>query len=178
MSNDINLVSNKNAASEKAKRRLKQVRIMAVVSLVVVAFVSVTIFIVNSQASLPSIKNDENSTLANITYLNKKAATLAIINSRVKDISDILKKRNNYTSAINTLLQLMPPGVNTTTLELDKKDVILVANSNSLLSIDKFVNGVIDLSSKKQLIGTVTIESLTINEKTGTYSISIKSTLL
>ncbi len=178
MSNDINLVSNKDEASLKEKRRLRQVRVIAVVSLVVVALASVLIFIINSQTSLSSIKKDENSTLANISYLNKKAAKLAIVNERLKNISDILQKRKNYTSAINTLLQLMPPGVYTATLELDKNDVFLVANSNSLLSIDKLLNGVIDLSSKKQVIGSVRIESLTVNVKTGNYSISIKTKLL
>ncbi|MCL5434901.1 MAG: hypothetical protein M1405_00745 [Patescibacteria group bacterium] len=178
MSNDINLVSNKDEASLKEKRRLKQVRMIAVVSLVVTALVSVLIFIINSQTSLSSIKKDEDSTLSNISYLNKKAAKLAIVNERLKNISDILQKRKNYTNAINTLLQLMPPDVYTATLELDKNDVFLVANSNSLLSIDKFLNGIIDLSSKKQVIGSVTVESLSVNAKTGNYSISIKSKLL
>ncbi|MCL6096445.1 MAG: hypothetical protein M1444_02050 [Patescibacteria group bacterium] len=178
MSNDINLVSNKDEAFLKEKRRLKQVRTIAVVSLVVTALASVLIFIINSQTSLSSIKKDENSTLSNISYLNKKAAKLAIVNERLKNISDILQKRKNYTNAINTLLQLMPPDVYTATLELDKNDVFLVANSNSLLSIDKFLNGIIDLSFKKQILGSVTIESLSVNAKTGNYSISIKSKLL
>ncbi len=178
MSNDINLVSNKDAAFLKAEKRLKQIKVVAVISLVVVALISVLIFIINSQTSLASIKKDENSTLQSISYLNKKAAKLAIINNRLEDISDILQKRKNYTGAINALLQLMPPGVSTTALELNKNDVVLVVNSSSLLSIDKFLNSIIDLSSKKQVISSVIIESLVVNNKTGIYSLSIKTTLL
>ncbi len=178
MSNDINLISNKDAASLKAGKRLKQVRVVAVISLVAVALISVIIFIINSQNPLASIKKDENSTLQSISYLNKKTAKLAIINNRLKDISDILQKRKNYTSAINTMLQLMPPGVSTAALELNKNDVVLVVSSNSLLSIDKFLNSIIDLSSKKQVISSVIIESLVVNNKTGSYSLSIKTTLL
>jgi Tfp pilus assembly protein PilN len=178
MNNDINLVSNKDAATLKEKKRLKQARTTAIVSLAVVAFVSILIFIVSSQTSLSSIKKDENTAISNISYLNKKAAKLAVVNERLKDISDILQKRKNYTSAINTLLQLMPPDVYTSTLELDKENIVLVANSNSLLSIDKFINATIDLSSKKQVISSVTIESVILNQRSGNYSVSIKSKLL
>ncbi|MCL5019480.1 MAG: hypothetical protein M1426_03240 [Patescibacteria group bacterium] len=178
MNNDINLISNKDAASLNAKKRLKQIRIIAIASLVVVALLSIIIFIINSQTSLSGIKKDQNSTIQSISYLNKKSAKLAIINNRLKDISDIMEKRKNYTNTINTLLQLMPPGVSTTTLELSKKDVVLIVHSNSLLSIDKFLNSIIDLSSKKQVISSVTIESLIINPKTGSYSLSLKTILL
>jgi hypothetical protein len=178
MNNDINLISNKDTAFLKSKNRLKQTRTIAIISLVIIALVSIVVFIINSQTSLTGIKNDENSTLQNISYLNKKAAKLAIINNRLKDISDILGKRKNYTNTINTLLQLMPPGLSTSTLELDKKDVALAVNSNSLLLIDKFLNSIIDLSAKKQVIGSVTIESLVVNPKTGNYSLSVITTLL
>ncbi len=178
MSNDINLISNKDTTSLKAKKRLKQTRTIAIVSLVIVALLSVIVFIINSQTSLESIKKDESSTLQSISYLNKKSAKLAIINNRLKDISDIMVKRKNYTSAINTLLQLMPPGLSTANLELSKQDVSVVVNSNSLLSMDKFLNSVMDLTSKKQVISNVTIESLILNKKTGSYSLSLKAKLL
>jgi hypothetical protein len=178
MNNDINLISNNDAASLKAKKRLKQTRTVAIVSLVIVALVSIIVFVINIQTSLTGIKNDENSTLQSISYLNKKTAKLAVINNRLIDISDILKKRTNYTNAINTLLQLMPPGLSTTSLEIDKKDVSFVVNASSLLLIDKFLNSVIDLSAKKQVISGVLIESIIANQKTGSYSLSVKTTLL
>ncbi len=178
MSNDINLISNKDVASLKAKKRLKLTRTIAIISLTIVALLSITVFIITSQSSLEGIRKDGNSALQSISYLNKKTAKLAIINNRLRDISDILEKRKNYTSAINTLLQLMPPELSATALELDKKDVRLVVRSNSLLLIDKFLNSIIDLSAKKQVIGSITIESLITNQKTGNYSLSVKTKLL
>lgn len=178
MSNDINLISNKDVASLKAKKRLKQIRAIAIISLAIVALSSIIVFIVNSQTSLAGIKKDENSTLQSISYLNQKAAKLAIINNRLRDVSDILEKRKNYTNAVNTLLQLMAPGLSTTTLELGEKDVTLVVHSDSLLLIDRFLNSIIDLSSKKQIISGVTIDSLIFNQKAGNYSLSVRTTLL
>jgi len=178
MNNDINLVSNKDTASLKAKKRLKQTRAIAIVSLVIVASLSIIVFIINSQTSLAGIKKDENSTIQSISYLNKKTAKLAIINNRLRDVSDILEKRKNYTNAVNTLLQLMAPGLSTTTLELGEKDVTLVVHSDSLLLIDKFLNSIIDLSSKKQIISGVTIDSLIFDQKAGNYSLSVRTTLL
>jgi hypothetical protein len=72
----------------------------------------------------------------------------------------------------------MPAGLTTTDLELNKKDVILVVQSNSLISIDKFLNSMIALSAKKQVIDSLIIENLTVNQKTGSYAISFKTTLL
>lgn len=178
MNSEINLISNNDAASIKEQKRLKTVRYAAVVCLILVALISVLIFVINSQIALSSIKKDENSTLQSISSLNSKAAKLTIINSRVKDISTILQKRKNYTSAINTLQQQMTPDVHMTSLELDKNDILFVVNSNSLLSLNKFLDNIITLASNNKLLNSVLIESLTVNEKTGSYALIVKATLL
>ena len=174
MTNNINLVSNQTAASVKEKNRLKIVRISASVSLAVVALISIFIFIVNSQISLSSIKKDENSTIQSISFLNKKTAKLAIINNRLKDITNIMQKRRNYRRLISKFTEIMPGGVYPLTLEIDKNDILLIVNSNSLLLLDKFLNNTNELSLKKSYINGLSIESLTVNEKQGNYSLALR----
>ena len=178
MTNNINLVSNENAASVKEKNRLKIVRAVAAVSLALVALISVFIFLANSQISLSSIKKDENSTIQSISFLNKKTAKLAIINNRLKDITTIMQKRKNYRSIIAKFMEIAPSGVYILTLEIDKSDVLIVVNSNSLLLLDKFLNNVNELSIKKQYLSGLTIESLTVNAKQGNYALTLKTKIL
>lgn len=178
MSNDINLVSGNNAAIEKEKKRLKTVRYVAVGALVLVALISILIFILNSQIGLASIKRDEGSTLQNISFLRQKAAKLAMVNNRVKDISEVLQKRKNYSETIKTIREQMPQDVYTVSLELDKKELLIIVNSSSLLSINKFLDNIISLSANKKIVRNVLIESLTVNNKTGYYSLTLKANVL
>lgn len=178
MNNDINLVSSQESSSLKEKKRLKTIRVAAVVSLVVVALSSVLIFLLYSSLSLSSIKKDQDSTLNSISFLHKKSAELAIINNRLLDITNILQKRKNYTKAIATIRGQMPAGVNIIELEINKDEVLMVANSSSLSSINTFLNNVIALAQKQQTVSKIFIESITVNEKTGSYSLSLRATLL
>ncbi len=178
MNNDINLVSSQESTSLNEKKRLKMIRVTAVVSLTVVALSSILIFILYSSLSLSSIKKDQDSTLNSISFLHKKSAELAIINNRLTDITNILQKRKNYTNAIATIRQQMPAGVSTTDLEINKDNVVLIVSSNSLQSIDTFLNNVISLSQKQKVVSKIFIESLTVNEKSGSYSLSLSATLL
>ncbi len=178
MNNDINLVGNQQQESLKEKKRLKTVRIAAVVSLIVISLMSLIIFILYSSLSLGSIKNDQNSTLNSISYLHSKAAQLAIVNNRLVDISNVLSKRKNYTNSINILKQQMPPGVTTSQLSISNGNVTFVVSSQSLDSLNTFLNNIISLAQKQQTIDKIYIESLVINTKTGSYSLSIKASLL
>lgn len=178
MTNDINLVSNKDEATLKQKKQLRAVRVVAVISLAMIVLFSVLIFIISSLIGLQSIKNSENSTLNSISFLHKKEAELAIVNNRLQDITTILQNRKNYTSDINTLLKIIPSGVYVNSIEINKDSLTMVIVSNSLLSINDFLNSLIGFAQKNQLVKNLIIESLSINGKTGLYSLSIQATIL
>ena len=178
MNNNINLVGNQETESLKEKKRLRIVRIAAIGSLVFVTLTSLLIFILYSALSLSSIKKDQDSALNSISFLHKQAAELAVVNSRLTDINNILKKRKDYTKAITTIKGLMPDGVNISEIEVSKDDLAIVVTSNSLQSLNTFLTGFTNLAKKQQTIEKVFIESLTLNQKVGNYSLSLKATLL
>ena len=178
MVNDINLVSNKDESTLKQKKQLRFVRITAVVSLAIVFLFSVLIFVISSMIGLSSIKNSENSALNSISFLHKKEAELAIVNNRLQDITTILQNRKNYTSEINSLLQIIPSGAYVNSIEINKDSLTLVIVSNSLLPINSFLNSLTGFAQKNQLVKDVIIENLSINGKTGLYSLSIQATIL
>ncbi len=177
MNDSINLVTADTRENLKRKKRTYVLRIISIVFLVFVGLVSIILFILNSSLSLSSVKKQEVATIQSISLQKDKLAKFNLLNDRLKSIKDVLKDRKNYTNTLNVLLDQIPQGVGTSSLNIEKSDVTLTINAVSLLPINKFLNNVIELSSKKKVIKDMVIESLSIDSKTGIYSLSIKAKL-
>ena len=176
MNNDINLISTQDISIGK-KKRVKIIRGIAISLLAFTAFVSILTFFLNSQVSLASIKKDQDFVLRSMSFLSSKRAKLDLVNDRVKNISEILSKRQNYLNTIRTILDKLPNGTSPTSLGVESDNILLTISSNSLSSVNKFLNDLIDLSIQGHILKNMTIESLTIS-KDGGYSLSIKAKLL
>lgn len=177
MNSSINLV--KTEDRENARRR-KTTYILKVISIVFVSFialVSIILFILTSKLSLSAVKNEETVVLENITREKNKLSKFYLLTDRLKSIEEILKNRKNYTASLNTLIEQIPSGALASSLQVDKGNITLTVNSSSLSPINRFLNDVINLSINKHTIKDMTIESLTIDSKTGNYSLSIKAKL-
>jgi len=175
MNSSINLVKGDTRENLGRAKRTFILRIISIVFLSFIFFLSVVLFLLNLRVSVNSIKKDQAATLRSISLEKNKFAKLNLINDRLKGIRDILRDRKNYTNTLDTLLSQIPQGVTTSSLRIEKKDVTLTVNSLSLLPINRFLNNIIDLSVKKSVVKDMTIESLTIDSKTGIYSLSVKA---
>lgn len=174
MSSSINLVTADTRENAKRKKRTYILRLISLIFLGFVGLVSVILFILNARISLDSVKKEQNVALQDITAQKNKVSKIYLLSDRLKNIREIIKQRKNYTSTLNLVLQQLPDGVTASSLEIDKGDITLTVKSSSLLPINKFLNNIVDLSSKKT-IKNMTIETLTINPKNGLYSLSIKA---
>ncbi len=177
MSSDINLLSNINPDLLKRKKGLRIVRMVSALSLAFVAIASIIIFILNSTAPLFSIKKEQDLTLQKISLLKDRQAKIAIINNRILGITEIIKKRSSYYKVINTILERIPNEISIQSLRVDKKTLALTLTSNSLQPIQDFINNLISMAKKKELINTITLDSLTLSEKNSSYFVSIKANL-
>lgn len=177
MSDSINLVKAQSREGEERKRRAYILRVISLVFLSFVGLVSIILFILNARISASSIKKEEVVTVQAISAQKEKLAKYNLLNDRLKGISEILKNRKSYTKALNTLLSQVPEGAGTSSLNIEKNDVTLTVNSSSLLPINKFLNNVVELSAKRDVIKDMVIESLSIDSKTGIYSLSVKAKL-
>lgn len=175
MSSAINLVTVDTKENAKRKKRTSLLRLISLIFLGFVGLTSIILFILNIRISVSSIKKDQAMTLQNITAEKNKVSKIYLLSDRLRNIREVIKSRKDYTSTLNVLLQQIPDGANATSVALDKGEVTLTVNSPSLLPINKFLNNILDLSSKKTVIKDMTIESLTINSKTRLYSLSIKA---
>lgn len=175
MNDSINLVGAQETGNVRRHKRVFVLRVISLVFLSFVAVVSIILFVLNIRVSTSSIKNEQAFVTRNISLQKDKFAKLNLLNDRLKGIRQVLKDRKNYTATVNSILDQVPSGASASTLSINKDGITLTVASGSLLSINKFLNNVIDLSIQKRLIKDMVIESLSIDTKTGIYSLSIKA---
>lgn len=175
MNSSINLVTADTRENLKRKKRTYVLKIISIVFLIFVGFVSIILFFLNTSLSVSSVKKEEVATIQSISLQKDNLAKYNLLNDRLRSIKDILKGRKNYTNTLNVILDQIPQGVGTSSLNIEKNDVTITINAVSLLPINKFLNNIIELSAKKKVIKDMVIQSLSIDSKTGTYSLSIRA---
>ena len=178
MKADINLALGALVESAQKSRLLRILRITALASITLILIASVSLFLLINSISPDKIKKEKDQILFSIKFLNERQAKIAIVNSKIADISKILDNRTNYESEINTFLEKIPNDVSINSFEIDKAKVAITASSDSLSSIDSMLNTFIEMTAKKQIIKSLTIGSLTSDQKSGNYSLSIKANKL
>lgn len=178
MNESINLVK---AEDKENLRRQRKIFILRIISLVFISFVgivSIVLFILYTRISLSSIKKEQTQVTQNIVFQKDKLAKLSLLDDRLKGINKIFRDRKNYTTTLNLLLDQIPVGASAKSLNINKDGISLSITSPSLLPINKFLNNVVDLSSKKHSIREIVIESLSIDSKSGVYSLAIKAKII
>ncbi|QQG40690.1 MAG: hypothetical protein HYV37_04000 [Candidatus Levyibacteriota bacterium] len=177
MNDKINLLKGSKAKRFRQEKILKIIRISSVVSLTLVVLTSLIFFFLKFRLGVESLKEKENAAISQITAVSKKAGKLLYAESRIKDISDILKKRSTFDGVITETVNVIPSNITVQSLNLDKKNLSMTITSSSLLSIDKLLNGFENLSENKKIFAKITLEGLTVDPKTGKYTISLTGNL-
>lgn len=175
MSESINLVKAEDKDNLRRQRKIFILRIISLVFIGFVGLVSVILFILYSRISISSVKKDQAQVAQNILFQKDKLAKLNLLNDRLRGINKVFHDRKNYITTLNLLLDQIPLGASAKSLNINKDGISLSISSSSLLPINKFLNNVLDLSSKKNTIQGVIIESLSIDSKSGVYSLAIKA---
>ena len=178
MNSSINLVSNNNNQLEKELRRIKAIRIIAVICLVFVALLSVLVFVVNYTLPLQAVKAQQQTELISIGVMHKKLVKYVLVNDRVKNIADLIVKRKNYASLINAILGKLPKDLSVDSLGTEDGIITLGISGNSLITMNQFIDGFITLESKDKIIKNLSIQSLSLNTSTGKYSLSVQAGVL
>ena len=78
---------------------------------------------------------------------------------------------------MSSLLTRVPVDLSVTDFELDDKSVIITGQSKSLFTIGEFINNLADMVRKKEIIKSLTLTSLSLNDVVGAYEVSVKSEL-
>jgi len=175
MNEAINLVKTEERDDLRRHRKIFILRLISLVFMGFVGVVSIILFVLYARISVSSVKREQSKVVQNIVFQKDKLAKFNLLNDRLRGINQILRDRKNYTITLNSLLGQIPVGASATSFNINKDGVSLTVASQSLLPLNKFLNNVVDLSSKKHSIREMVIESLTIDSKSGIYSLSIKA---
>lgn len=175
MNNSINLLRTESKGNSKRRKTTYILKIISLIFIFFVGLISIVLFVLNSRISISSVKNEEAVVLQNIAGQKDRLSKYYLLSNRLNGIEEILKERKNYTDVLNALISQIPQDTEVGSLEIDKGDISLSVNSSSLIPINKFLNNMMDLSINKHVIRNMTIESLTIDSKTGKYSLAIKA---
>ena len=178
MSNEINLLySKKQAGSVKLLVKVRLLRLIAVGLLFTVAAISTVVFLLVLASPLPKLKEEENVLLESLSGDHTKIIRQVLINSRVRDISLIMKERSKTDEDIATLRELFPPGFLVKDFAVEKELITLSAEASTLEAIDSYSQSLLTLVEEKKLIKDVTIDSFAYNPGT-LYQVSYTLTLL
>lgn len=178
MNDPINLVK---AQDKENFRRARKIFILRIISLVFISFVglvSIILFILYLRISPEAIRKEQSQVVQSIAFQKNKLAKLNLLNDRLRGINQVLRERKNYTTTLNSILSEIPQEARAQVLSINKSNVSLTVTSSSLLPLNKFLNNILELSEKKKYIREMVIESLTIDSKTGSYSLSIKAKVI
>lgn len=177
MNNNINLISNQNVALEKELRRLKRFRLISIICLIIVAVVSISIFVLNFTLPLDSVKKEQVTTASNITLLNKKLVTYTLITDRVKNISNILSQRGNYIPQVNDILGKVPTDVSVDGLGIDAGTVTIAVSSTSLVSLNNFIDDMVSLGEQGKVIKDIVVQGLSLDVNDNKYILNMKASI-
>lgn len=177
MSTNINLLLRTDEESLKRKKRIKILNVAAVVSLISVGLISLVLFILIQAVNPASIKKEQENILGRMSQFQDRQIKLFILNNRVENIDKILKIRKDISRTMSGLLAKIPSGLSIEDFEVDDKSVIIAGQSRSLFIIGEFINNLTDMVRNKEIIKSLTLNSLTLNESKNAYQISIKSEL-
>lgn len=177
MSTNINLLLRSDEKSLKRKKRIKILNFIAFILLIGVGVTSLIIFLLIQTTNVPSIKKEQDDIVGKISQAENKRNKLFVVNNRINNIQEILGKRKDLSKTINTMLEKIPNRLSIEGLEISDKVISLTARSTSLFTIGEFINNLTDMVRKKEIISSLTLNSLVFDESKNSYQVSIKSGL-
>ena len=177
MNIEINLLSRKRGSAFRNEKILAQLRVTAILSLIVVVVCSVGMFFVN-QANSPAALSVQQQTLTtNLSASKDKIASQLQLVDRLTHIQTILTKRASLENNIQLFRKQLPSSVTVTTFALDDKTVSILLYAKDLNTIHTVITNMTNLVKSKKILKTLTVENVVADEKTSRYIISMDGTL-
>lgn len=175
MSTNINLLLRTDEESLKRKKRIKILNFIAVSSLMCIGLIVFGLFILIQAANLPSIKREQEDVVKKMSQFQGRQVKLFVLNNRVENIDKILQIRKHLSKTVSSLLTKIPDNLLIESFMVDDKSVAITGQSKSLFVIGEFINNLTDMARKKEVIKSLTLNSLILDEGGRVYSVSVRA---
>ena len=177
--NNINLVSGKSLDLEKRQAKtLKIVKISAIISLFIVALISISLFIITLLLPTSTVKKNQTQALQGISGLHKKLVTYALSQERLKNIESVLVQRKDYPQVSNEILNKLPGDMSVDVMNLENDVLTLTVTSPYLISINQYIDDFVELSNNSKNIKHLSVQSLQFNVGPSTYTLTFQANIL
>jgi hypothetical protein len=177
MNANINLLLRTDEESIKRKRSIKIFNFTAIASLILVGLISLGIFILIRIVNPDSLREEREDLLSRMSQFQSRQYNLFILNDRIENINQIMGKRGNISNTMNEILIKVPSQLSIESFEIDDKSIVITGQSKSLFTIGELINNLTDMVRRKEIIKSLTLNSLTLDRSIGVFRISIKSEL-
>lgn len=178
MSKEINLLPRKNTGILEKESTVFLARIIAILSVIFVASSFVTVFFLQKNYSLSALQDEQQAVQTKLDTLTAKAKKILTLTDRTRDIQTILQTRGDLTVKVDAIQQKLPKTVTLDSFSVSQKDVSLTATSQSLTSLQDFLNALSTMVSQKEILQKLTIDSVSANVTTGVYTVNVKGSFL
>lgn len=179
MNKGINLLPNLRKDRAHRRKTVLIVRLASILFLFIVSIFAITLFIIESQSPIASLRQQEADLLSNLAQLKTKRAKVITINDRSKNISDIINKRTDFYTISGVVISKIPKDVTSGSLEVDlKKTITMSATSPSLLAISTFLDNLVNITGEKKFFSKLTVGGISFQSKGNSYSLTVKADLL
>lgn len=173
MNDSINLLKGNKVRHFQQERIKRILRLVSVVFLSIVVIVSAVFFLLISGSSIETLRKEENAAISKIKTNEEKAGKLIFTENRVKDITDIVEKRTTFDGVLTGITDIVPSGTQVDSLSIDKKNFSMTVRSSSLLPINTLLTSIDEMSENKKMFTKITLEGLTVDQKSGAFIVSI-----
>lgn len=178
MNEDINLIPNKKRDVVLQAKLVYRIRIFSTAILIFIALMSMLLFVVRLNSPLTSLKKEEAVLLSNISLLHEKTARLLLLKNRLKEISEIRSKRISLDQTISKVTAIIPSEMTIDLLSVDKTTVAITASSGSLATINQFLDSLVESVTTQKVFKKITLQNLSLDNKSRKYIISVKLELI
>ena len=175
MNTNINLLLRTDEETLRRRKRVKALNFVALMFLAAIGGISLIIFLLIQIINPSAILREQNNIIKKISQFQNKQTKLFILNDRVENIEKILAKRKDLARITNVMLAKTPSRLFIEDLEVDDKTVIMTAYSTSLSAIGELINNLTDMVHKKEIINSLTLNTLVFDEGKNSYQVSVKA---
>ena len=178
MSSGINLASTTSeSVSQQISPHIRTVRYIAIGILFLVATTSVVFFILIATSPQSRLKQEESDSQATLSKYNTEIVKLLRAQERLTTIDSIIKQRPSVTNMTESVGGKLPSEVTLQAFKVKGKTLTVTVGSNSLTSIDNFINQTKDAVKTKEY-ARVVLTDLSVDAQHGEFVATVQIAFL
>lgn len=179
MSDGINLLDpNKKQENALPEKRMRYMRFVAGALLFIVSASAFILFMLVSLSPLPALQRQEQSLRITLSNNSTDITKFALLHERATSISEFLKNRKSYDKILTLLQEKLPSNATISSIRVEQNTLVVTVKSTSLSALDGFMNSLIGYVQEKKGFKQATMTSLSTDDVTNDYALTVSLVML